>query len=239
MIFILRHGKDEGPGLISDLLGEAMEEYRTIRMSDGELFDGPLPRGLIILGGPMSATDIRSNPFFLIEHELIRGMVALRRPVLGICLGAQLIAAAFGAAVYPAATAERGWYRVFRVNSAADSMIPKTMSVFQWHSDTFDLPAGARLMVRGDPVPNQMFSIGSAIAVQFHPEVTPEMIDLWTKFLPREERAGILGETPLHLEESNNFCGKLVMNFLKPEIHPHEGDHHPRGFAFGSPMDQR
>jgi GMP synthase (glutamine-hydrolysing) len=239
MISILQHGKDEGPGLISDLLGEAMKECRTIRMNEGEVPSGPLPRGLIILGGPMSAADTRSHPYFLIEQEMIRSMVASRRPVLGICLGAQLIAAAFGAAVFPAAIAERGWYRVFRVNSAAESIIPATMSVFQWHGDTFDLPAGARLMVRGDAVPNQMFSIGSAIAVQFHPEVTREMIDIWTKFLPREKRAGILGETSLHLAKSNYFCEKLVRPFLKPEIHRPKNDNPPPELPSESRIDKR
>ena len=239
MITILQHGKDEGPGIISDLFGEAMKECRTIRMDEGEVPDGTLPGGLIILGGPMSAADTRSHPYFLIEHEIIRSMVASRRPVLGICLGAQLIAAAFGAAVYPASIAERGWYRLFNVNSTADSIIPETMIVFQWHSDTFDLPAGARLMVRGDAVPNQMFSIGSAIAVQFHPEVTPEMVDIWTKSLPLEERAGILGETSRNLEESNDFCEKLVRPFLKPEMHRPKDDHHPPESSSESPIDKR
>ncbi len=239
MITIFQHGKGEGPGIISALFDEAVIEHRTIRIDEGEVPDGTFTEGLIILGGPMSAADTRSHPYFHIEHEIIRNMVASGRPVLGICLGAQLIAAAFGGAVYPASIAERGWHRVFNVRSAEDPMIPKTMTVFQWHSDTFDLPAGARFLVRGEEVPNQMFSIGSAIAVQFHPEVTKEMIDIWTTSLSLEERARILGETPRNLDESNDFCKKLISQFLAPEMNRPKDDCHHQVSSSESPAGMR
>ncbi len=238
MIAILQHGKDEGPGLISDLFGKAVNECRTIHVYGGEMPGETLPKGLIILGGPMSASDTSSYPEFLIEHEMIRRMVALERPVLGICLGAQLIAAAFGAAVFPAPVAERGWFWVFRMKSHADSIIPDAMNVFQWHNDTFDLPAGAKLIARGDAVPHQMFSLGSAIGVQFHPEVTGEMVDIWTKSLQPEERAGILGDTTRkNLEQNRGFCEKLLRPFLEPRIPRQKEDHRPVDRNSGLPME--
>ncbi len=239
MITILQHGKEEGPGLISDLLAGQGEELMVVRMYEGELPDKTLPRGLIILGGPMSAADIGSYPYFLTEHEMIRSMAVSGRPVLGICLGAQLIAAAFGASVYPASIPEKGWYRVFREDPSADPEIPETMTVFQWHADTFDLPPGGRLMVRGDTVPNQMCAIGSATAVQFHPEVTPEMITGWTKSLPRKKGEGILAETPRNLKESRIFCEKLLRPFLKPEMEQQKSDLHHAGFSRGLPHETR
>ena len=138
--------------------------------------------GLILLGGPMSAND----PLPFLHHQLEALEIALARqiPILGICLGAQLLAKAAGGNIYRNHNKEIGFYDVHLTNEGrADPILGKlnaTECVFHWHSDTFDLPAGAKLLATSSLTRNQAFRIGeSAYGLQFHPEVKPEMIAQW------------------------------------------------------------
>lgn len=129
---------------------------------------------LIVMGGPMSVNDEAEFPWLVEEKRYIRAAVAAGKPVLGICLGAQLIAAAHGANVYPNAEKEIGWLPIHAAeNLPADAFqFPASSTVFQWHGETFDLPANATLLASSPACRHQAFQLGrNAIALQFHLEI--------------------------------------------------------------------
>jgi len=181
--------------------------------------DDPVSAGdathLIFLGGPMSVNDEEDIPWIKEEKELIRQAVRKQIPVLGLCLGAQLIASAHGATVYRFLD-ETGWYPVHSSPDASGvfASFPKTFHVFQMHGETFHLPVGGRLQCRGDRVSHQGFRLGSSIGLQFHLEMTEKLIRDWTggerKFL--KEKIG--RDTELYLERSNMLCRLVAGEFL-------------------------
>lgn len=142
--------------------------------------------GLIVLGGPMSAWDDENHPHLQTETALIETAVAQGTPVLGICLGAQLLARALGARVHPAAEREIGWHAVTPTEAGrADPVLggfEGTEDVFQWHGDTFDLPDGAVHLVRSATAgcAHQAFRYGNhAYGLQFHLEADAALIERW------------------------------------------------------------
>lgn len=163
---------------IEDLgyLGQALERGGiSFRYVEAEALSGEGPQltadPLVVLGGPMGAYDLENHPYLTGEIELIRQRLHERRPVLGICLGAQLLAAAAGARVYPGAPGvEIGW-----------AGFPRRFTTFHWHGDTFDLPNGAAVLARSDRY-IQAFRLGAhAYGVQFHPEVVPGQLERWIR----------------------------------------------------------
>jgi GMP synthase (glutamine-hydrolysing) len=138
--------------------------------------------GLVIMGGPQSANDV--SPDLAAEVDLISTAIQSGIPVLGICLGAQLIAKALGARVYPNTSKEIGWAPVSFTESAVGdplfSDLPSPTTFFHWHGETFDLPAGAEWLAYSALCRHQAFRHGSrTYGIQFHPEITPEMIVDW------------------------------------------------------------
>jgi GMP synthase (glutamine-hydrolysing) len=141
---------------------------------------------LIVLGGPIGVYETEAYPFLAGEMECVRRRLEARQPVLGVCLGAQLMAAAAGARVYPgAAGAEIGWKPIAWCGKGDPPgwfapLLEEGLAVFHWHGDTFDLPAGAEALARTDRYENQAFTIGgNALALQFHPEVTAMGLERW------------------------------------------------------------
>ncbi len=132
---------------------------------------------LVIMGGPMSVNDQDEFPWLSLEKKFIRNVIDSGKLVLGICLGAQLIASAMGAKVYQNPVKEIGWFPVQGVPpiSSSSFSFPPSTEVFHWHGETFDLPPGATLIARSEGCENQAFQIGtSVIGLQFHLETTPE-----------------------------------------------------------------
>ena len=141
---------------------------------------------LIVLGGPIGVYESADYPFLANEIDSIRWRLAARKPTLGICLGAQLMAAALGARVYPGSRGpEIGWspLKPSGPQPTPDWFAPllaKDLSVLHWHGDTFDLPPGAQHLARTEFYENQAFAIGDyALALQFHPEVTELGLERW------------------------------------------------------------
>ena len=182
---IVQHIAPESSFAIGQVLDEA-----GVALDVRLVFEGhPLPtgldgfEGLVVMGGPMSAASddgfhSRGSELALISDALERGI-----PTLGVCLGAQLLAVAAGAAVYPGATGpEIGWGPVDLLPACGDDPLfcglPSSLTVMHWHGDTFDLPAGAISLMSNDNYPNQGFRIGAAAwGVQFHLEVTEPAVE--------------------------------------------------------------
>lgn len=183
---VLQHLYCEHPGSFSDVIRERGVDVVTVELDEG----APLPTladvdALLVMGGPMSATDDDDHPWLAGERAFIREAVESGVPVLGACLGAQLLAAAMGASVYAVpAGPEVGLLPVDVTEAgAADPVFAGLAPSFvacQWHGDTFDLPAGAELLASSEHCPNQAFRVGtSAYAIQFHVEVTADQIAQW------------------------------------------------------------
>jgi GMP synthase (glutamine-hydrolysing) len=141
---------------------------------------------LIVMGGPIGVYDSADFPFLAREIESIQQRFAARKPTLGICLGAQLMAAALAARVYPGARGpEIGWFPTLPAGPQPTPdwfapLLAKDLHLLHWHGDTFDLPAGAQHLARTELYENQAFSIDNyALALQFHPEVTESGLEHW------------------------------------------------------------
>ncbi|WP_354682218.1 glutamine amidotransferase [Cupriavidus necator] len=138
---------------------------------------------LLILGGPIGVYETDAYPWLEAELALIRQRLASGGKMIGVCLGAQLIARAAGARVYPG-TREIGWAPITPTPAGQDSALAELAAanweVLHWHGDTFELPPGAQLLASTAAVQNQAYTIGDqALALQFHPEVMPRDIEAW------------------------------------------------------------
>jgi GMP synthase (glutamine-hydrolysing) len=144
-------------------------------------FDPLAPDLLVVLGGPIGVYETETYPFLVPETALIARRLAAGRPTLGLCLGAQLIAAASGARVYPSGVKEIGFAPITLAAAATATPLRHlaAIDVLHWHGDTFDLPPGATLLASTDLVRNQAFAIGAnVLALQFHPEARAD-IEPW------------------------------------------------------------
>lgn len=187
-VVALRHIEIEGVGTLGDLLQKRGIPLRYVETSvpGAALPDLAEMRGLVVLGGPMGVYEADKYPYLADEMRLIKNAIEAGLPVLGICLGAQLIAGALGARVYKGPAPEVGWAPIYPTPEAeADPVfrgLGPAVEAFHWHGDTFDLPAGAIRFASSDRYENQAFRFGErAYALQFHLEVTGPMIRSWAK----------------------------------------------------------
>jgi GMP synthase (glutamine-hydrolysing) len=183
---VLQHIDCEPPGAYEDVLHEEGWELIRVELDEGDAL--PDPDGfdaIVAMGGPMSVNDEDALPWLRDEKELIAAAVRAGTPFFGACLGVQLLASALGSKVYPGPEPEIGLLPV-RLTEAARSDpvfagLPEELLTFQWHGDTFDLPAGATLLAGSPAYANQAFRFGErAYGVQFHLEVSPEMAREWS-----------------------------------------------------------
>jgi GMP synthase-like glutamine amidotransferase len=191
-VVIIKHAEIEGPGLIEDCLQVERIPYQILNLGSGV----HLPKiddlsAIVILGGPMNVYEEDRYPFLREEDLFIKEAIQRGKAIIGICLGAQLVAKALGTRVTSAPVKEIGWFDVSltKVGSCDPlfSKLPKTLPVFQWHEDTFDLPPAAKLIATSNPVLHQAFRYGeNAYGLQFHLEVTEEMIREWMKTYEEE-----------------------------------------------------
>lgn len=144
------------------------------------------PDLLVVLGGPIGVYETETYSFLSTELDLIRSRIASQRPTIGICLGAQLIAAAAGSSVYPGAQGkEIGWGPIHAGADAAlypefAELLAPDLHVLHWHGDTFDLPPGSHHLAGTTAYPSQAFAIGRhTLGLQFHPEVTAQGLEAW------------------------------------------------------------
>jgi GMP synthase-like glutamine amidotransferase len=184
-VLVIQHHPAEGPGWLGDCLLSQGRQLAHALVFAGQALPADCQgfEALVSLGGPMNVYEEDAHPWLEHEDRLIKDALARGCPMLGICLGAQLIAKAAGAAVGKAPVPEVGWRRVGLTPAGqADPLfagLGSELKVLQWHEDTFALPPGARLLASGDRVPHQAFGLGRAYGLQFHLEATPEMARAW------------------------------------------------------------
>lgn len=178
----LQHVPFEGLGYIAPWVEHHGHALSCTRLHAAD----PLPAlddfdWLIVMGGPMGVYEADQHPFIAAEIALIGAAITAGKRVLGICLGAQLMAAALGARVYPSGQKEIGWFAIEPAPGCAASplggALTGPLTVFHWHGDTFDLPAGAVRLAHSRICTQQGFGVGSrALALQFHPEMDPASV---------------------------------------------------------------
>ncbi len=183
-VVAFRHVAFEGLGLIEPTLEDhgISVEFPDLFQGGATLPDLTTAAGLIFMGGPMSAND--DLPYLRQEIQVIRHAVEAGQPVLGVCLGSQLIAKALGANVYKNSTKEIGWFDVHLTDAGRQDPILSGLegseTVFHWHGETFDLPEGAAWLAYSDACRHQAYRVGlKTYGLQFHLEVTPEIISDW------------------------------------------------------------
>lgn len=230
MIFGLYHSPGETVGLMGDILRELHLPFKDVHLHDNE----GLPRdtsdleGLIVMGGPMNVDEVTQFPFLMQETQLIEKVLLEKKPVLGICLGAQLMAKALGKKVYKNPVKEVGWHPIqMTPDAAADPLfkdLPSNLNVLHWHGDTFDLPEGAVHLAKTNKCASQAFRWGEkAYGLQFHLEVTPPMLNGWCKAqceqsfieLAGEKPQDIIAATPMAFQTLEPLARKFFTSYLK------------------------
>jgi GMP synthase (glutamine-hydrolysing) len=179
----LRHVHFEHLGALEPALREAGYDVRYLEAPTAAL-EGLSPDLLIVLGGPISVNDVAEYPFLAAEQALVTQQLERSKPLLGICLGAQMMARALGARVYSMGKKEIGWSQLqpteLGARSALRHLFMPGLEVLHFHGETFDLPEGAKCLASTPICRNQAFSVGNhALALQFHPEVTAEQLESW------------------------------------------------------------
>ena len=177
-VLVVQNTRIEGSGYLGELLANDGFTIHSVNAKH-EILPEKKYSLLVILGAPESANE--DLPYLQAEQKLIKKTVDDNIPVLGICLGSQLIAKTFGGKVYHGPKKEIGFYHDLKIdtNSKLFSGFTNPFTVFHWHGDTFDLPEGAVRLAHSKNYQNQAFQINSAVGLQFHLEVNAEMVNLW------------------------------------------------------------
>ncbi len=184
-ILFIQHVRNEGPGIFKEVLDEMGISSHIFEIFSHKNFSLPSDcRGVIILGGPMNVDEESQYPFLKEEKEFIGNLLHKDIPLLGICLGAQLIAQVAEGRVFRAAEKEIGWYPIRLTGEGEqDSLfqgLPKLFDIFQLHEDTFEIPPKGKRLVTSDGCHNQGFKVGKrGYGLQFHLEADSKMISNW------------------------------------------------------------
>jgi GMP synthase-like glutamine amidotransferase len=215
----LQHVPFEGLGIIEEWADARGAEISCTCLFENELlpamdaFDG-----LVVMGGPMNIHDHDTHPWLVAEKKFIRQAIDAGKPVLGICLGAQLIADVLGAKVYPGLQKEIGWFPIQRTADAA-KWLPETLPVFHWHGDTFDLPGGAVCLASSAGCKNQGFIINDCVVgLQFHMEMTEASVEALIENCSDELPKNVDGGDLSFLK--NRFAASSVQEEQRASVQP-------------------
>jgi len=183
-VLALQNYWDDPPGYLGEIMEEFGIPYDTVKVDEAPMPDPTGYSAVISLGGPQNANAHEKYPYLLQEKELLRSIVQLDIPYLGICLGGQLLASALQAPVTRHHTTEIGFFKVQLTGEGKRDPLfhglPGYQQVIHWHEDIFDLPRGAVRLATSETTSNQAFRVGHrAYGLQYHIEVTPHIFDIW------------------------------------------------------------
>jgi GMP synthase (glutamine-hydrolysing) len=228
-VLCVRNDPDDTLGIVEAVL--AAEGIQVLRL-DGFEAGTRLPDidqigGLVVFGGEMNVDETERHPWLLTQRQLMRRAIEGAVPVLGICLGAQMLARALGARVYPAPVRELGFYPLTVTEAGLRDPLVSAFGnadrVFQWHEDTFDLPQGGVLLASGGQIPVQAFSFGErAWGIQFHFEVDREGVEAWLRAAQptlkspwNRDANQVRAELDLYLEAQQEHSRRLLAGFAR------------------------
>ncbi len=193
-ILVIMHVDSEGPGSLGSFLTSAGVRLQVARLYQGERLpdDTSHLSAVISMGGPMNVYEEDKYPFLREETSFLHRVINADMPVLGICLGAQMIAKAAAARVTRSPKEEVGW-GLIRLTDAGRSDVlfqgfPQTLEVLQWHGDMFHIPENGALLADGTDCPHQAFRCRNAVGLQFHVEVTGDILAEWFADSPDRQR---------------------------------------------------
>jgi len=213
---IFRHIACEGPAYLAEVLDRHAIPWRLVRIDEDEPVPDSLAdsSGLVFMGGPMSVND----PLPWIEQELalIHRAQAENMPVLGHCLGGQLICKALGGTISANTVKEIGWHSVRKCNTPAAEKwladLPDETTLFHWHGETFSIPDGAEVILESEHCPHQAFAIGNTLALQCHVEMMPPMVTEWAALYAHE-----LQETSTTVQSAEQMTTNLSARILEAQ----------------------
>ncbi len=229
MILYLKHIDIEGPCTIGSFFELKGFQNKILELGSGGVFPQDLKNieAVVILGGPMSVYEEDKHPYLKQEDVFIKEVLISQIPLLGICLGAQLIAKACGARINKAENKEIGWSKVSLTQEGQGDIlfenVLESLDVFQWHEDTFSIPANGTLLATSSHCAHQAFKVGpSAYGLQFHIEITEQSISSWCDAyfpLDKEKYLGLKEEMLKQYQSKkdvfNAQAEKVYRNFLK------------------------
>lgn len=223
-IWIIRHVDHERLGHIPGILDELKLPYRSISLS----LNDPLPAldevsGIITMGGPMSAHDKLQHSWIEKEEEFLRKVHERGIPLLGVCLGGQILAQAFGAKIHKISKVEIGWLPLMKTGWQDDPLLKglELPDFFQLHYDVFDLPKGAVNLLKSEQTKNQMFRLSkSTYGIQFHPEANETMlrsvVPQYCKNMPPEIGKEILHNVKSRSAKGRQFLAQIIKRLFLP-----------------------
>jgi GMP synthase (glutamine-hydrolysing) len=226
-ILVFQHLRIEPTAIIGEMIAAAGHALHVVAIDQGDSIPKTLVGydGLVVMGGPMSAGDSHLA-YIMDEIALLKQAIKVDFPVLGLCLGAQLLAKAAGAEIIASPVREFGWFPVYQTDDSENdplfSRLGAELTVFQWHGETFTLPNTATLIATHPDVPQQAFRIGSSqYGLQFHIEVNEAIIESWIEAGESEREAlggkgiaVIREQTSECLPAAHAFCRQMVSAWL-------------------------
>jgi GMP synthase (glutamine-hydrolysing) len=217
-VLAVTHGPSVGPGVFGDAVEDAGHELVEWAVQLG----GRAPNGadaVIVFGGAMHPDEDERHGWLTTELRWLEGLLDQGTPLLGVCLGSQLVARAAGAEVFRSSESEVGWFPVERTAAATHDPVagalPERFDAFEWHHYTHTLPAGAVELARSR-VCTQAFRLGNAWGIQFHPEVRAEQVEEWVGEEPGDvsDPEGLIAATRERIADWNELGRGLCRAFL-------------------------